>query len=86
MHTGEAHVGSVGTDVRDQFTALGRHVNFASRLEALAKARRIPISRSSEARIGEKVKLETAGEINDIKNIPGTFSLFSALGAIRLSL
>src|SRR5579863_4813157 len=31
IHTGEALVGNVGTEFRDQFTALGPNVNFASR-------------------------------------------------------
>lgn len=33
IHTGETLVGNVGTEIRDQFTALGPHVNFAQRLE-----------------------------------------------------
>ena len=79
IHTGEALVGNVGTDFRDQFTALGPHVNFASRIEARAKAGQILVSQSTEARIKEKAKLEPGGEINDIKNIPGTFNLCSIL-------
>src|SRR5262249_49085307 len=34
IHSGEALVGNVGTEFRDQFTALGPQVNFASRIEA----------------------------------------------------
>jgi class 3 adenylate cyclase len=86
IHTGEALVGNVGTDFRDQFTALGPHVNFASRIEARAKARQILVSQSTEARIKGKAKLEAAGEINDIKNIPGTFNLFSVLETTQLDL
>lgn len=86
IHTGEALVGNVGTDFRDQFTALGPHVNFASRIETRAKARQILISQSTEARIKEKAKVDPAGEINDIKNIPGTFSLFAVLESTQLDL
>jgi len=86
IHTGEALVGNVGTDFRDQFTALGPHVNFASRIEGRAKARQILVSQSTEARIKEKTKLRPAGEIDDIKNIPGTFSLFSVLETTQLDL
>ena len=86
IHTGEALVGNVGTDFRDQFTALGPNVNLASRIEARAKPRQILVSQSTEARIKNKAKLEAAGEINDIKNIPGTFSLFSVLETAQLDL
>jgi adenylate cyclase len=77
IHTGEALVGNVGTDFRDQFTALGPHVNFASRIEARSKSGQILLSQSTEARVRSEVELEASGEINDVKNIPGTFNLFS---------
>jgi len=86
IHTGEALVGNIGTDFRDQFTALGPHVNFASRIEARANPRQILVSQSTEARIREKAKLDAGGEINDIKNIPGTFKLFSVPETLQLDL
>src|SRR5215831_15803048 len=51
LHTGEAVVGNVGTDFRDQFTALGPHVNFAQRIESLAQSGQILMSQSTEARV-----------------------------------
>src|SRR5580658_497366 len=86
IHTGEALVGNVGTDFRDQFTALGPNVNFASRIEARSKPGQILISQSTEVRIRDKARLEAAGEISDIKNIPGRFSLFSVLDSTQLPL
>jgi adenylate cyclase len=77
IHTGEALVGNVGTDFRDQFTALGPHVNFASRIERSATIGQILISQSTEARIKPEIEVVPAGEINDIKNIPGQFNLFA---------
>lgn len=77
IHTGEALVGNVGTEFRDQFTALGPNVNFASRIEGRAKHGQILISQSTEARIRSAVAVAPAGSINDIKNIPGEFNLFS---------
>jgi len=44
------------------------------------------VSQSTEARIKDKAKLEPAGEINDIKNIPGTFNLFSVPDTTQLEL
>lgn len=77
IHTGEALVGNVGTDFRDQFTALGPHVNFAARIAARAKPGEILVSQSTEARVRSAVMMSQAGQVSDIKNIPGTFSLFA---------
>jgi adenylate cyclase len=76
IHTGEVLVGNMGTDFRDQFTALGPSVNFASRIEARAASGQVLISQSTESRVKDEFKIESAGEISDIKNIPGTFPLF----------
>ena len=76
IHTGEVLVGNVGTDFRDQFTALGPPVNFASRIEARSGSGQIFLSQSTESRVKDRVRLSPAGEISDIKNIPGTFPLF----------
>jgi class 3 adenylate cyclase len=77
IHTGEVLVGNVGTDFRDQFTALGPHVNFAQRIEARALPGQILVSQSTEARVGREVRLVAVGEINDVRNIPGRFSVFA---------
>ncbi len=76
IHTGEVLVGNVGTETRDQFTALGPHVNFAQRLEARAKKGTILVSASTQARVRGYFKLEDAGVIDDVKNIPGEFRVF----------
>ncbi|MBN1591918.1 MAG: response regulator [Candidatus Coatesbacteria bacterium] len=79
IHTGEVLVGNVGTDFRDQFTALGPPVNFASRLTDRAKPGQILVSQSTEKRIAKNIKSAPAGEISDVKNIPGTFLLFEVV-------
>ena len=78
IHTGEALVGNVGTDFRDQFTALGPHVNFAARLEARSGADQILLSQSTASRVESEIALTQVGKIDDIKNIPGEFKLFEA--------
>lgn len=78
IHTGDALVGNVGTDFRDQFTALGPHVNFAARIESRATSGQVLISQSTEARVRSGISSTVAGEISDIKNIPGTFKIFAA--------
>jgi class 3 adenylate cyclase len=75
--TGEALVGNVGTDFRDQFTALGPNVNFAARIEARAKSGQILVSKGTRVRVESNIVLYPAGEISDIHNISGTFELFS---------
>ncbi len=86
IHTGEVLVGNVGADFREQFTALGPHVNFTARVEARALSRQILVSQSTEARVRDKVVLEPAGDIDNIKNIPGTFTLFSVHDSAQLEL
>lgn len=76
IHTGEALVGNMGTTFRDQFTALGPQVNFASRIEARSKTGQILLSQSTASLVKAAIQLSPAGEISDIKNIPGTFPLF----------
>lgn len=77
IHTGETLAGNVGTEFRDQFTALGPNVNFAARIEARSHAGQIIISQSTETRMkGSAIKTSKIGEVSDVKNIPGTFSLF----------
>lgn len=78
IHTGEVLVGNVGTEFRDQFTALGPHVNFAQRIEARAKSGEVLLSQSTEARVRGAILAERSGEVDDIRNIPGTFAIFSA--------
>jgi len=77
IHTGEAIVGNVGTDFRDQFTALGPHVNFAARIEGRAESGQILISQSTEARVASVISVSPTEEISNIKNIPGKFKLYA---------
>jgi adenylate cyclase len=79
IHTGEALVGNVGTDFRDQYTALGPNVNFAQRIEARSDKNQALISASTQIRVKDHFDLKEVGVINDVKNISGEFRLYSVL-------
>ncbi len=83
IHTGEVLVGNVGTDFRDQFTALGSHVNLAARIEGESKHGQVLMSQTTQGRVISLFELAKAEKINDIKNIPGEFQLYNAVSAKR---
>lgn len=76
IHTGEVLVGNVGTGFREQFTALGPHVNFASRVESRSGSDQILLSQSALAWLGKAKNTQEVDTINDIKNIAGSFKIF----------
>jgi class 3 adenylate cyclase/CheY-like chemotaxis protein len=77
IHTGvKTLVGNVGTDLRDQYTALGPHVNLAARLESMAQKGQILVSSTCEWRVRGKFLLNRIKTINDVKNIPGEFTIY----------
>lgn len=76
IHTGAALVGNVGTEFRDQFTALGPQVNLAARIESKSKSGQILVSQTTAAYLTGTVRTVYSADISDIKNIPGTFKLF----------
>jgi class 3 adenylate cyclase len=79
LHTGDCLVGNVGTEIRDQFTALGADVNLAARIEARTKKEQILVSASTHSRLSERFNFETKEIINDIKNIPGDYQVYELL-------
>jgi class 3 adenylate cyclase len=82
IHTGDALVGNLGTEFRDQFTALGPHVNLASRIEGRSKDSQILISQTTHTRVQDRVVSTRVFEVSDIKNIAGTYSVY-AVDSIR---
>ncbi len=79
IHTGKTLVGNVGTKSRDQFTALGPHVNFAQRIESRAKKKQILVSATTKARIDGNFELKKIDTFRDVKNISGEFEIFEVI-------
>lgn len=86
IHTGHSLVGNLGTATREQFTALGPHVNFAARLEAVAKAGQILVSKDTAqmlsnpgaktSGLGSRCSLTGVGYIGNVKNLPGQHGVY----------
>lgn len=62
IHTGTVVVGTIGSDRRTDFTAIGDPVNVAHRLEKLSRPREILVSEAVQRRVRGDLKLHFEGE------------------------
>ncbi|MBU2498446.1 MAG: adenylate/guanylate cyclase domain-containing protein, partial [Proteobacteria bacterium] len=63
INTGYMTIGNIGSDIHKDYTVIGNQVNIAARLETLAKAGQILISRRTYTRVKELVEVERMGEV-----------------------
>jgi adenylate cyclase len=79
INTGSAAVGNVGAKEYRYITAFGISVNLANRLARLAGSDEILVSATTRSKIFERFELLERGIVDDLKNIPGRFEVFSVI-------
>lgn len=62
IHCGRAVVGNIGSDYRMDYTAIGDTVNISERLESIAKAGEVLISREVKDKVDSEFKVAPIGE------------------------
>ncbi len=80
ISTGEAMVGIFGSQVRKEYTALGRKVNLASRLERIAKEGQILICSDTHEEVKDFFHCEEIKNVA-IKGMEGEQSIYNVVGA-----
>ena len=79
LNTGYATVGNIGTKKYDHFTAVGATVNLADRLANLSNNDEIIISVTTKSNILNNFELQELGVVGHLKNIPGSFEVYSVI-------
>lgn len=79
VHTGTVWVGSIGTEVRTDYTAEGRTVGLAARLERSADAGQILVSGDTARRVEDLFDLHDLG-VRRFRGISDPVAVFEVLG------
>lgn len=79
INTGEAFVGPIGGESRQQFTAIGRAVNIASRIEKESHSNKILISGRTLEKVKNEFETLHHSNIDNMKNITGTYPCYEVV-------
>jgi adenylate cyclase len=79
ISTGDSMVGIFGSAIRKEYTALGKPVNLAARLERIALEDQILICSKTYEAVKDYFKVETIENIN-LKGIEGERSIYNVIG------
>lgn len=82
INTGEVIVGVIGGQNRQQFTAIGRAVNIASRLESKSEGNRILISGRTVEKVKEEFMMRHLANVT-LKNIPGKYRRYEVISKAK---
>jgi len=81
ISTGESMVGIFGSAIRKEYTALGRPVNLAARLERIAKENQILICSKTYEVVKDSFKVEKIENIN-LKGMEGERAIYNVIDTL----
>ncbi len=79
INSGFATIGNIGSKDKIEYTAIGDMINIASRLEGIAKAREILITKEMYLKIKDKIKVKKIGDIK-LKGKEKTTTVYHVIG------
>ncbi len=79
VNTGSVVVGNIGSERRTKYSVVGSHVNFTSRIEAMATGGQVLVSSSTYERVKDLVEVREVLQ-GQFKGVPGTVNLYNIKG------
>ncbi len=87
IHTGEAILGNVGSDIRTKYDMIGRNVNLTARIQSYAKGGQILVSEELKEELKEEIQIDESGTVTvQPKGIKEEVSLYDMTGCGNLRL
>ncbi|MBM4286476.1 MAG: HAMP domain-containing protein, partial [Deltaproteobacteria bacterium] len=79
VNTGAVVVGNIGSERRTKYSVVGSHVNFTSRIEAMATGGQVLISEATYERVKDLAEVREVVQ-GQFKGVPDTVSLYNIKG------